>query len=96
MPALWIPDSARPDPPTPGRLCTVCGEEFARDRPRQFRHHIQQCAKRNLPEIQQAVEDRRDPFTEVQDKEKYRWVREKAVEHGPDKANRMLRGKPKT
>lgn len=89
---VWIPESARET-----RVvfrCNVCGTKFPDTQRQQFERHVSACAKRNLDSIQETVDKRRDVFSDVAaDKEMWKWVREKADTHGPDEANKRLRGR---
>ena len=74
--------------------CNVCGTKFPDTQRQQFERHVSACAKRNIDSIQQQVKDRTDVFNDSpQDREMWSWVRKKAIEYGPDEANKRLRGR---
>lgn len=93
---IWTPESAR-GKAEPQRVikCMVpgCGRTFPATHRQQAHRHISACAKRNLDQIQEITEARRDAFNEPTDKEMHNWVRRKAAEVGPDEANKRLRGR---
>lgn len=92
---LWLPLPVRREK-EPQRVlaCKVpgCGRTFPLTHRQQWSRHVSACAKRNMDRIQELTEDNfSDPFTSVQDKEQYGWVRKLASEVGPDEANKRLR-----
>ena len=91
---LWIPESARDTPEKRVLKCHApdCGRTFPFTQREAFERHVKRCAKRNIDAIQELTEMQADGITRPSDTEAYSWVRKRASEVGPTKANRALRG----
>jgi DNA-directed RNA polymerase subunit RPC12/RpoP len=77
---IWLPKRARAQKVYG---CVVCGAEFPSEQRSAWHRHVVKCAEVNSDVIDAVVAMKRDPrfggsaFTDISDKEKYRWLRER-------------------